>query len=209
MNRLTKDIDVAHRRRWPDRPISLASRLWLLAISSGLRMTLMHRIAYRSNLDRKNGGWRAWFWRAMVIPLAPLKFAIKINTKSAIPNDCEIENGVCFSDQGHILFGARKTGTGTVISTRVTIGQNHFDCGRPEIGRNVWIGSDCVIYGAISIGDAATLLPGTVLGKSIPAGVVMQGNPAQLVLRDFDNSELRAHQDVDAMQYMKTKRGED
>jgi acetyltransferase-like isoleucine patch superfamily enzyme len=82
---------------------------------------------------------------------------------------------------------------------------SHVNNGRPEIGRNVWIGSDCVVCGAITIGDGATLLPGTVLTKSIPAGVVMRGNPARLVLRNFDNSELRARQDIDAIQYVNTK----
>jgi len=71
------------------------------------------------------------------------------------------------------------------------------------LGVSVWIGADCVVYGAISIGDGATLLPGTVLVKSIPAGAVMMGNPARLVLRDFDNADLRAHQDIDVMGYIK------
>lgn len=208
MNRVLSDIDVAHRRRWPSRPVSLASRAWLLASSPGLQLMLMHRITHWSYLKRENGGWRSWFCRLMVIPLAPLKLAIKINTKSEIRHDIKIEDGVCFSDQGHIIFAARKTGTGTVIGARVTVGmRGKADEGRPEIGRNVWIGSDCVVYGAISIHDGTTLLPGTVLTKSIPTGVVMQGNPARLVLQNFDNSELRGLQDADAMRYVNAKWG--
>jgi len=207
MSRLARDIDAAHLRRWPNRPINPASRIWLLAISPGLRLMLIHRTAHWLYLKRNNDGDRKWLWRVMLIPIGLLKLAImKINTKSEIANDIEIEGGVCFSDQGHIIFGARKTGVGTVIGTRVTVGMNHADKGRPEIGRNVWIGSDCVIYGAISIGDGATLLPGTVLTKSIPAGVLMQGNPPHLVLRDFDNSELRVRQDLDVIQSVDTKR---
>ena len=208
MSRVLRDIDVAHRRRWPNRPMSLASSSWLLAISPGLRLMLIHRIAHWLYLKRKNDGGRKWLWRVMLIPLGLLKLAIKINTKSDIRNDCEIEGGVCFSDQGHIIFGARKTGAGTVIGTRVTVGMSHIDNGVPEIGRNVWIGSDCVVYGAINIGDGATLLPGTVLTKSTPPGVVMRGNPARLMLRNFDNSELRESQDVDAMQYVNAKLGD-
>jgi serine acetyltransferase len=180
----------------------------LLAISPGLQLILIHRIAHWLYLKRRqNDDVYKWLWRALMIPLALVRLAIKINTKSDISNDTEIEGGVFFSDQGHIAFGAEKLGAGTVICTRVTIGKDHVDDRRPEIGRNVWIGSDCVLYGAISIGDGATLLPGTVLTKSIPAGVVMQGNPAQLVLRDFDNSELRKRHDVDPVQYVNTKRG--
>ena len=92
-----------------------------------------------------------------------------------------------------------------MIGARVTIGRSHVNGGRPIIGRNVWIGSDCVIYGAISIGDGPTLLPGTVISKNIPANIVMQGNPARLVLQNFDNAELRDLQDLDAIEYIKTK----
>lgn len=189
--------------------MTLTSRAWLLGSSPGLRLILMHRIDHWSYLKRKEGDWRAWLWLVMLIPLGLLKLVIKFNAKSDICNDCEIEGGIIFSDQGHIIFGARKTGAGTVIGTRVTVGMNLADdMERPVIGRNVWIGSDCVVYGAISIGDGATILPGTVLTKSIPAGVVMQGNPARLVLRNFDNTGLRAlRQDVDAMQQVTAKRG--
>lgn len=209
MKRLSMDIDIAHRRRWPDRPMSLASRLWLLARSSGLRLMLIHRIEHWRYANRAaSDDKKAWFWRLMVIPFLPMTLVTNVSTKSVIDSRIEIDGGVCFSDLGHIIFGAMKTGTGTVIGTQVTVGQSHIDGGRPEIGRNVWIGSDCVIYGAINIGDGATLLPNTVLTKSIPAGVVMQGNPARLVLRNFDNTELREHQDIDAVQYVNSRRGD-
>ncbi|WP_333875056.1 hypothetical protein [Methylobacter sp.] len=204
--KINRDIDVAHMRCRLNRPVNQASRLWLLAISPGLQLILMYRINRWLHLKREHNSDREWFWRVMSIFLVPLRWAIKINTKSEIAQDIEIEGGVCFSDQGHIIFGALKTGEGTVIGTRVTIGMSHVNNGRPQIGRNVWIGSDCVVYGAITIGEGATLLPGTVLSKSIPAGVVMQGNPARLVLRNFDNSELRTRQDIDALQYVNAKR---
>lgn len=206
--RMSKDIDLAHLRRWPDRPMNQASRLWLLATSSGLRLMLIHRIDRWLYLKRELGGWQSWFWLLMTIPFKPLMLAVKIDTKSEIDSNSDIDGSVCFSDQGHIVFGARKTGSGTVVGTRVTIGVNHVNNECPKIGRNVWIGPDCIVYGAITIGDGATLLPGTVLAKSIPANVVMQGNPARLVLRNFDNSELRKRQDIDAMQYVSTRNGE-
>jgi len=208
MSRMLKDIEIAHRRRWPGRPMSLATRSWLLATSPGLQVILIHRIAQQVYSKCETNIRQKWFWRATLILLGLLKLATRVNAKSYIHKACEIEDGVFFSDQGQIIFGAIKTGTQTVIGTRVTVGMSHVDRGRgrPEIGRNVWIGSDCVVYGAISIGDGATLLPGTVLTKSIPTGVVMQGNPARLVLRNFDNSELLEREDVDALQYVNTKR---
>ncbi|MGZ5013454.1 MAG: hypothetical protein ACXV7E_05490 [Methylobacter sp.] len=203
-DKVSKDIGIAHLRRWPNRPMNPASRLWLLIVSPGLRIILIHRLAHWLYLKHKNGGGKLkWLWDAMLIPIGLLKLTMmKISAKSDIARDCEIEGGVSFSDQGNIIFGATKTGTGTVIGPRVTVGTGHADMGRPEIGSNVWIGSDCVIFGTIRIGDGATLLPGTVLSKSIPAGVVIQGNSPRLVLRNFDNSELRKRQDLDVTQYM-------
>ena len=209
MNRLARDIDLAHRRRWPSRPVRLVSRSWLFISSPSLHLMLIHRIVYWLHLKRKLGGWRGWLGKAALIPLALPKWAIQINAKSEIPCgtgiDIDIAGGVCIHEHGHIIFGPRKVGSGTVIGSRVTVGRGLADGGRPVIGHNVWIGSDCVVYGAISIGDGATLLPGTVLTKSIPAGVVMHGNPARLVLRNFDNSELRARQDLDAIQHVTAK----
>lgn len=209
-DKVSKDIDIAHRRRWPDRPMSLASCTLLLVTSPGVRMLLIHRIAHWLYSARKQDqGRRKWLWRVMMIPIGLLNLTLaKINIKNHVHNDCEIEGGVFFSNQGNTIFGARKTGAGTVIGTRVTVGMSHVDMGRPVIGRNVWIGSDCVLYGAINVGDGATLLPGTVLTKTIPAGVVMQGNPARLMERDFDNSELLKRQNVDAIRYVNAKRGD-
>jgi len=205
--KISKDIDLAHLRRWPNRAMNPASRLWLLIASPGLRIIVVHRLTHWVYLKHKNGGKLKWLWRILSIPAGLLKLTLmKLSTQSDISKDCEIEGGVSFSDQGNIIFGARKAGAGTVIGTRVTVGMNHIDKGRPEIGRNVWIGPDCVVFGAITVGDGATLLPGTVLSKSIPAGVVMQGNFPRLMLRNFDNSELRMRQDLDVMQYMDTKR---
>ena len=56
------------------------------------------------------------------------------------------------------------------------------------------------------IGDGATLLPGTTLSKSIPSGVVMQGNPARMALGDFDNTPLRFQPELDSAEYIAARR---
>lgn len=201
VRRLAKDIDFAHRRRWPGRRTTMASRLWLLASSSGTWLMLIHRASHWLHTRRTAGGPQAWRWRILAVALAPPKWAIQVRAKSEITNDSQIDPGVCFSDQGNIIFGAESTGAGTVIGPRVTVGICLADNRRPEIGPNVWIGPDCIIYGAISIGEGATLLPGTVLTKSIPPRVVVHGNPARILLRDFDNTLLRERPESDALNH--------
>ncbi len=61
----------------------------------------------------------------------------------------------------------------------------------PNIGRNVWIGPDCIVYGNITIGDGATVLPGSVVSANVSAGSVVEGNPATKVRGNFDNIGLR------------------
>jgi serine acetyltransferase len=108
-----------------------------------------------------------------------------------IPSSGDLEPGLYLSDRGHVMLGVRSIGAGTIIHDHVTIGRGRGNQDKPEIGRRVWIGPHCVVYGNFRIGDGATLLPNTVLSRSAPAGIVLQGNPATVVRRDFDNSALR------------------
>ncbi|MEP7311541.1 MAG: hypothetical protein ABI859_03075 [Pseudomonadota bacterium] len=112
--------------------------------------------------------------------------------KSDLAGSTEIAPNVYLSDKGNLVIGARRIGSGTVIHERVTIGRSLTDNKKPLVGNNVWVGPDCTIYGGIEIGDGATLLPGTVLTKTVPALAVLRGNPARLVARNFDNISLRA-----------------
>lgn len=207
VNLLADDISFYHQRRWPDRPIRLLSAARVIASSPGLQLLLLHRLTHGLYARRQANFPYQWLWFALLVPLALPRWIAQVRSKSEIRNSCKIERGVFFSDQGHIIYGAIKTGSGTVIGPRVTVGMSLIDAGRPQIGCNVWIGADCVVYGAISIGDGSTLLPGTVLTKSIPAGVVMEGNPARLVSRKFNNAALRQGADTEDVLHLKANWG--
>jgi serine acetyltransferase len=184
----------------------LHSRIWLLFNSPGLWLLLVHRISHWWVCRWTGPSRGSLYLRLIAVPLSGLEWLVKVATKSDILGRSDIEGGVCVPDQGCLIFGATKMGTGTVIGARTTIGMSLADRGLPEIGRNVWIGSDCVVYGALTIGDGATLLPGTALTRSIPAGVVMHGNPARLAIRDFDNTALRTQSGLDAEAYVSAMR---
>lgn len=197
-NPFLQDMRLAHCRRWPERQPSIRSTLILLASSPGLWALLTHRCAHWAFRRSPDSNFRVLKRIAPVI-LAPMKLAVRIFAKSEIDSHCVIENGIFLADQGNIIFGASSTGSGTVIGRCVTFGRSLADIGRPVIGRNVWVGPNCVVYGAISIGDGATILPGSVVTRNVPSGVVMQGNPARVVLRYFDNSVLRTNDNLDQL----------
>lgn len=50
-----------------------------------------------------------------------------------------------------------------------------------SIGDNVWIGGQAVINPGVSISDNAVVGSGAVVIDDVPAGVVVQGNPASVV----------------------------
>ena len=116
--------------------------------------------------------------------------------KSDISRAAEIDEGVHLSDGGQLTIGARRIGRGTIIHDCVTIGVKAGGEGiMPMVGENVWIGSDCVIYGDIAIGDGATILPETVLSMNVPSRAVVAGNPGRIIAREFDNASLRGSLD--------------
>lgn len=50
-----------------------------------------------------------------------------------------------------------------------------------KIGNNVWLGGGCIILPGVTIGDNCTIAAGAVVVKSVPANVVVGGNPAKII----------------------------
>jgi len=110
-----------------------------------------------------------------------------------ILSDCEISGQIYLSSKGLYMFGAQHVGAGSIINHRVTLGMA-VTVGKPErptIGKDVWVGPDCVIAGKLHIGDGATILPGSYLTSSVPSRAVVKGNPAKVLSDNFDNRPLR------------------
>ena len=48
-----------------------------------------------------------------------------------------------------------------------------------KIGSNVWISSGSIILSGVQIGDNAMISAGSVVGKDVPEGAFVGGNPAR------------------------------
>jgi serine O-acetyltransferase len=184
---LRLDARFFHQICFLDRQPTFLSWIKVLLRSRGLFVLAVHRLAHNYYVRCPSGSVKFLF--ALAVHLG--NYLSKLLAKSEILSSTQFEPGVYLSNRGHIILGARIVGTGTLIHERVTIGMNLMNRGIPEIGRDVWIGPHSVISGDIKIGDGVTVLPYSVLTKSLPNGVVVQGNPARIVKRDFDNSKLR------------------
>ncbi|KAL5382196.1 hypothetical protein PMIN06_010654 [Paraphaeosphaeria minitans] len=113
-------------------------------------------------------------------------YNIHIGSNVAIGVDCK------FLDSGDITIGDNTTICANVtIDTMKTPTDPGFTrgCGlqrtstaaKVHIGRNVWIGTNCLILAGVSIGDNATVHPGSVVIRDVPAERHARGPPADYV----------------------------
>jgi len=163
---------------------------WTMLRNRGLWLLTFHRIANYC-LRRRNVRSPVW-WIARLCKSFGTGFNV-ICCRSQLADDCEIDGVAYLSNHGYLLCGALRIGAGSLIHDHCAFGRKVAGGGqgRPAIGKDVWIGPRCVIAGAVTVGDGATILPGSVLSFSVPQGAVVKGNPARIVRRNFDNSRLR------------------
>jgi serine O-acetyltransferase len=160
------------------------------AHSRGLFVLTVQRLNRYYSEERRRSGWTLQTIALRVLIGIGRAVAI-VAAKCDVAASSVIGAGVYLSDYGHLILGPKCVGSGTVIHSRVTMGVRAGSDIRPAIGENVWIGPDCIIYGELTVGDGATILPGTVLSMSVPPRAVAAGNPATIIRRDFDNTGLR------------------
>jgi serine acetyltransferase len=180
--------DVRLYRRLRGGSPSAGSSIVTALRSRGLWVLEAHRIIHYSTCHR---GRLAWWIDHLFRPIG--MYLTAVMAKSEFLADCHISEEVYLSDRGHIICGAQDIGSGSVIHDHCTLGGVAADgqTGRPVIGRNVWIGPECVIVGTLTIGDGATIRPGTFLSFNVRPNAVVEGNPARVVAESFDNTALR------------------
>lgn len=67
---------------------------------------------------------------------------------------------------------------------------NNYGKHVPNIGNDVWIGSDATIYSGVDIGDGAVIAGQSVVTKSVPPYAIVAGNPAKIVKYRFDSETI-------------------
>lgn len=189
------DLKFYSALRHPARAAGLR-RLTACLPSRGLIALEVHRLTHHYTAMRRA---RRWAPATLALKLLVVlgRALVVVLSKSDINARSAIDSGVYLSDRGYLMIGPQRVGRGTVIHHRVTIGSKAGGgSAKATVGENVWIGPDCVIYGSITIGDGATLLPGSVVSFNVPPRAVVGGNPATILRRDFDNSSLRRSLDT-------------
>lgn len=104
-----------------------------------------------------------------------------------IPTDTRIGKGFYIGHFGRVIINPRAVlGNNITINTGVTIGQTNRgqNKGVPTIADNVWIGTNAVIVGGISIGTDVMIAPNSFVNFDVPPHSIVIGNPAKIISRE-------------------------
>lgn len=102
-------------------------------------------------------------------------------TQISIPAETTIGAGLYIGHLGRIIIHPDAVlGANVNLATGITIGQCNRGSrkGVPTIGNQVWIGTNAVIVGKITIGDDVLIAPGAYVNMDVPSHSIVIGNPA-------------------------------
>lgn len=158
--------------RYISKDYSLKLLLKGLCIPGFRYMFLLRKTAnYKKNSLR-------WFIYRILLRKCALKFGYQI------PYNTKIKEGFFIGHFGTIVINDNVTiGRNCNIAHGVTIGQTNrgSNAGVPSIGDFVWIGTNAIIVGKITIGSNVLIAPGAFVNFSIPDHSIVIGNPGKIV----------------------------
>ena len=108
-------------------------------------------------------------------------------TSIQIPYTTKIGEGFYIGHFGRLIInGEAVLGKNINIATGITIGQESRGGrqGVPTIADNVWIGTNAVIVGKITIGTDVLIAPNSFVNFDVPAHSIVVGNPAKIIPRE-------------------------
>jgi serine O-acetyltransferase len=123
------------------------------------------------------------------IPILPrfLANVARFFTQIEIHPGAEIGEGVFIDHGSGVVIGeTSEIGDGCTIYQGVTLGGTSLSHGKrhPTLGRNVTVGVNSSVLGAIVIGDNAKIGGGSVVVKDVPPNATVVGVPARIVMQD-------------------------
>lgn len=123
------------------------------------------------------------------IPILPRFFAniSRFLTQIEIHPGAKIGKGIFIDHGSGVVIGeTAEVGDGCTIYQGVTLGGTSLSHGKrhPTLGRNVTIGVNSSVLGAIVLGDNAKVGGGSVVVKDVPPNATVVGVPARVVMQD-------------------------
>jgi serine O-acetyltransferase len=123
------------------------------------------------------------------IPVLPrfLANVTRFLTQIEIHPGAKIGKGIFIDHGSGVVVGeTAEIGDGCTIYQGVTLGGTSLSHGKrhPTLGRNVVVGVNSSVLGAIALGDNAKVGGGSVVVKDVPPNATVVGVPARVVAQD-------------------------
>ena len=114
----------------------------------------------------------------------------RLSEKSGIqiPTKTKIGKGFFIGHFGPVIINPEVLiGENVNIASGVTIGKTNrgSKMGVPKIGNRVWIGTNAVIVGNITIGDDVLIAPNAYVNTDVPSHSIVLGNPGVIHPREL------------------------
>lgn len=162
--------------------------LRLTFIDHGLQALLGYRLGrHLLDLKSQNRGHltRLFGWPIYFLVCGYARKALDIRLELS----ADIGAGLYIGHFGNVVVENCKLGEHCSIAQSTHLRADENGNG-PSIGTRVWIGAHAKIIGPFQINDGSTISAGAVVRRDIPAGSLCMGNPARVVLMQYDNSEI-------------------
>ena len=114
-------------------------------------------------------------------------YKLSSKTQLQIPAATKIGEGFYIGHTGRVIINSEVViGKNVNVATGVTIGQENRGKrkGCPIIGDNVWIGTNAVLVGKITIGTDVLIAPLSYVNFDVPDHSIVIGNPAKIIHRE-------------------------
>lgn len=153
----------------------------------GLQALLGYRLGRALLLARD---WRFW----LLLPFGWLLYFlisryVRIAFDIRLDLSADIGPGLYIGHFGNIRVANCTLGTHCSIAQSVHIRPAATGAG-PIVGDRVWIGAHAQIIGPHRIGTGSTISAGAVIQKDVPEHSLSLGNPARVILRNYDNRSI-------------------
>ena len=179
---------MADVRRCAEKTQARKALAQLLADNYGLQALLAYRLGrWLQRAARTYSTWPVlplgWALYYVLSRYVRLAFGIRLELSA------DIGPGFYIGHFGAIRVRRCRIGTNCSIGRLTDIAAAGNGPG-PVIGDRVWIGAHVHLVGSYRVGSGATVGAGTEVRQDVPDAALYLGNPARVVMRNYDNGSF-------------------